>query len=983
MDSGTINLIISFIFVLILIVGFFIGFWRGVRRSAVSCAIGLIGVIIAFFITPPITNAIMGISLSIDGQSVTISQYIIDQLNQNQDIASLIQDNPNLKSLIEQIPSAVANVIIFMVVTALMMLLLYIVYKIIAVTCLKRKEDQKMYRTWGGVIGLVKAFVITIFVFMPFSSLIGLVSDISQSANIYVQEEVVENQLLGDAVLEGDSQENTQEGEQSQETGETAQETEQTPVDTRSAIGKLLPQEVSDIISGLNNSFFFKMQSAVSVDDAMFDYLSAVELNGEKLYIRQEINSYANVYNVAMEISELSSSQHTFAELDFDQLEIYLNDILDGTLFRQILVEVIEDFVSNYQNYSSFISAEQLEQYKELLDDIASGFAKALENGEDGVINYLKDDINAIFNIFKELAKSGIIDQILAQQDITTESILNMLVDNTEVFSNSIENLFSMNILHDGFNFIFNNFVATSVEGLDQISADTSNWQDEDWNNLASQVKTVITDFSAVASQVDVMKVINDPTSILVKDDENNVDIIAVMSGLGKFIDSVLDVTILQNEQGQSILDNLLKSHNFILPAEAVKNNAGEEVILANYQEYLSFIAQSLQEIKDNDLYTILTSSSGATSIIKEFANLISQEGNKNLLANIFLPLIQVEPTKSLVGDELVSAVQSSLIDLSSIEGYDMWKSELGYVSDILIVLNKTDKNGTSYLDYAISGNADMLLQNLGENVTITEIMTPVLHATSTEGIKQTLFDTVANLLNQLASTNITIDITKVSFEEGDIEDQTAEICTILENIVEIYNQYTEAGEGFTFSSIDKNTLGVLLDSIKANAYRVELSEKEQEGIFKPVFEGLYNKIKEDYSAVASIVGDKEIYQISFESLMNAVVEIENADVDSFIGKVGNIITSSAGEVTVETIEGLINSVTEETTDDMLDTIDTVLGALDEFDVKIEIPGESAEIIEENKDKISSIINNNTVINDEIKNKLNNIFGLPSTETEN
>ena len=384
MDSGTINLIISFIFVLILIVGFFIGFWRGVRRSAVSCAIGLIGVIIAFFITPPITNAIMGISLSIDGQSVTISQYIIDQLNQNQDIASLIQDNPNLKSLIEQIPSAVANVIIFMVVTALMMLLLYIVYKIIAVTCLKRKEDQKMYRTWGGVIGLVKAFVITIFVFMPFSSLIGLVSDISQSANIYVQEEVVENQLLGDAVLEGDSQENTQEGEQSQETGETAQETEQTPVDTRSAIGKLLPQEVSDIISGLNNSFFFKMQSAVSVDDAMFDYLSAVELNGEKLYIRQEINSYANVYNVAMEISELSSSQHTFAELDFDQLEIYLNDILDGTLFRQILVEVIEDFVSNYQNYSSFISAEQLEQYKELLDDIASGFAKALENGEIG-----------------------------------------------------------------------------------------------------------------------------------------------------------------------------------------------------------------------------------------------------------------------------------------------------------------------------------------------------------------------------------------------------------------------------------------------------------------------------------------------------------------------------------------------------------------------------------------------------------------------
>ena len=256
-----------------------------------------------------------------------------------------------------------------------------------------------------------------------------------------------------------------------------------------------------------------------------------------------------------------------------------------------------------------------------------------------------------------------------------------------------------MNILHDGFNFIFNNFVVNSVEGLDQIDVDTSSWQNEEWNNLSAQFVTVISNFSDVANQVDVFEVINDPTSILTKpaEGEKDVDIEAVLKSLGKFIDSVLEVTILQNAEGQSIISGLLSENNFVLPTDEVIDNNGQAVSLENYEQYLTFISQSLEEIKNNDLYAILTSSElDATSIIKTIANLVSAEGKQDLLADIFLPLIQVEPTKTLIGEELVSAVQSDLIDLSGIQGYDMWKSELGYVSDILIILNKADESGTS-----------------------------------------------------------------------------------------------------------------------------------------------------------------------------------------------------------------------------------------------------------------------------------------------
>lgn len=168
-----------------------------------------------------------------------------------------------------------------------------------------------------------------------------------------------------------------------------------------------MPAEVVDIINGLNDSFFFKMEGAVGLDDAMFDYLSSVEVNGETLHLRQEIISYANVYDVAMQISEISSSSvHTFAELDFDKLEVYLNDILDGTLFRQIVVEIVQDIVENYENYSSIIPAEQLEEYKELFDDIANGFQEAMTDNVNGAIDYLKMILTGFSKHLKNLQKA-------------------------------------------------------------------------------------------------------------------------------------------------------------------------------------------------------------------------------------------------------------------------------------------------------------------------------------------------------------------------------------------------------------------------------------------------------------------------------------------------------------------------------------------------------------------------------------------------
>ena len=955
MNSTTINLIISFVFVFILIIGFLLGFWRGVRRSAVSFGIGAAGVIVAFFVTPLITNAIMQISVPYENGSIALNQYLLEMLLQDQQIASLVENNPNLTSLVEALPGAIANVVVFIIATILIMLVLYIIYKIIAVTCLKRKEYQKMYRTWGGAIGLVKAFIITLFVFMPVSSLVGLVGEISAQNDIYIKQEI------------------DNDGQNTLSAAHANEEQDQQNQETSNVLSQYIPAEAIEIIDAVNNNFLFKMCGAVGLDDAMFDYMSSIDLNGEKLYLRHEIVSYVDVYDVAMQISKIPSSDKTFAQLDFDKLEIYLGNVLDGTLFKQIFTETIAQVIEDYQSYSDLLGQEFVEEYGELFDKISQSLHELQESAGE-VAEYFTQDINKLFEIFKTLSQNGVLDQITSLTEATAQDIVEILANNSSALSSSVNSLLQMNVLHDGFDFIVNTALPQLIEGVGEVVSDTADWADAQWQELSTQLTNAITDLSEVLKQVDISAVLEDPTSLLSKDDTTNIE--TALSSLGKFVDDVLEISVLQDSAGNSIFKSLMEQNNFVLPESSVTNNDGQQIVLTSYQQYFEFISQSLQEIKENDLYSMLTQSSDATQIIKEIANLISQEGNQNMLQNIFLPLTQVEPTQTLIADELVSSLQSDLIDLTGIEGYDEWNSELGYFSQIIILLNKTDETGTSYLDYAINGDAQALLENLGSNISITDILTPVLRAKSTQGLKEQIVSAIEEVLKSLSNAEFTISLDNITFEEGNKEDQTSEVCRIFEDLLKFYKDYTSSGGGdFNFSSIDKGVLGQLLDHIKENAYRTKLYDCSQEGLFRPVFESLYNQLLAEYPLAEDVIGDKNVWEISFADLMDAVVEIENAAEGSFINRVGEIISSSQ-EIDVSTINDIIDSVTEEE----IETIETVLGVLDDFQVQIPVVGDSEEIIEQNKQEIQEIINSNSVLTQEAKDKLSSILGIVSNQ---
>ena len=131
MSSTAIIAILDVLFIVILLIGFWAGFRRGVKRSALELGLTFAGILICGFITPPITNALLGINISAGGETTTLQGLIVEMLTQDATIGSFIESSPSLESLLTHLPGVLLCSIVFLVLNLLMRLVVYIIYKII------------------------------------------------------------------------------------------------------------------------------------------------------------------------------------------------------------------------------------------------------------------------------------------------------------------------------------------------------------------------------------------------------------------------------------------------------------------------------------------------------------------------------------------------------------------------------------------------------------------------------------------------------------------------------------------------------------------------------------------------------------------------------------------------------------------------------------------------------------------------------------
>ena len=847
MSATAIAWIVSVFFIVILIAGFFVGFWRGLKKSTANLIFSVVGILVAFFVTPAITNAIMGIQVTYDGQPTTLNQMLVEMLRDDQTIASLIDRNPNIATLIQGLPGALANTVVFILVTLAIELVIYIIYRIVASTALKNKEGESKHRWWGAGVGLVKTFLLTLFAFMPLAGLIGVYDTLKTNESFMVS--VDSSSEMGAQNLNA------------------------------SIIADNVPAELDEILTGLENNALIKICGVFGLDNATFDYLSKVKVEDNNVYIRKEIET---IYPIANFVYQMQSEEQdiTFANFDYEKLEEYVNSFVDGGLFKGIVVDLANDIIQNYQEYSFLDSLVDDENVREVFSSLQTSLAEYSENHEM-LESYFVHDVKEMFSTVKVLGLSGMLDQMVA---ISGEDSLNQVLDilvadsNITTSEEALNSALDVNIVRDAIGPITKIALQSMLEDVDDINTDTSTWSEQDWDDLSLSVVNLLKDYRDLSQDANIMDVVSDPT-ILIGDEYTSAQLTNALTGVGSLIDEIRSIKLFQTTSGGSIIDRMLEENNITLPQEPVKDAQGQSVTIDSYSGLFDFLSPVLVTVKENDLYDIFNNTSDTLSMMSSLANVLSQEGNENLLSEVILPLTQVEPTKTLIVDEMIKTIQNDIVDFSTLNTYEDWQGDLNYISNLLVTLNTLSYEGTSYLEYALNGDIDTILNNVSAEE-LPQVIKPVLYAKSTSNLKTSIFDSLVEIANSLTGGVNTIDLSAITLVEGNSEDQADEICEVFASFVAINESYTSE----SLRDIDKTLLGEFLANMQQNAYRVTLAGKSEEGVFKGIFDNFLQSLKDEYAEeiakdtsgrVNEILDETNYPNIDFTELFELLSQLE------------------------------------------------------------------------------------------------------------
>lgn len=897
MSASAIGWIVSIVFIVILVIGFFIGFWRGLKRSTASLIFGLVGALLAFFLTPVITNAILGINITVNGTQTSINNYLVEMIKSaSEDIEALVNANPNLESFFAQLPSALANVVVFIVLTVVIELIMYIIYKIIASIFLRYKPGAKKHRITGGVVGAIKTLIIVVFAFMPLSALIGTLNNIMYEDTYFVEQVQTDTTVVnaedGEIIIDdGESEDQTGEGQQ-----EGEQATEETKVN--SLIDEYIPSEVKNVISGLENNALIKISKVFGLDNYVFDYLSQVNVDGEKVEVRKEIE---NIYPMANFVYQLRTYYDeeglvNLKNADLDMIEKYFNNFVDSGLFQSVLASTVANVIENYQDYAFIADSQIVQEYGIILDDLKANLSSLTTTKEKG--EYFASDFKNLFSAFKTLAKSGALDQV---KDLSgLNEILNVLTsdENITVLQSALENVFSMNTIQDSISSVikiaFEKILNEEVSDLE----DTSGYTDEQWKNLSVNFTNILKLVGDINSGFSggLEGVIKDPASIL---DESSETLSATLSNVGSLLDELLNIDLFKTTTGENttIFDGILTEYKLTLPSGTVlkvnTNESGElvkeEVTISSYKELFEFVTPTLITVKDNDLYSIITSGSDAQSLLQTLADKIAKNdgdtvaGDKYLLHKIVLPLYQIDFTNELIVSNLQSALgEDEIITFVNIDTIEEWESELNYISSLITKVNTTSVNIGSqeqpnyqtYLQIILSGDYNTLINNLQEE-DVDGIFRPILEAQCTENLKMQVISLINENINSI--TNRQTEIPTIN-----IADNVDEIISIIKSFISLNKVITSAQDITIDSLVEMNTedIGNVLNAIRDTLYDEEGNLKE-DTMFGGIYNDIIGEIKLEYMDEVPNINDI----LSDENLKNGdIVDVLNQLKDAISG---------------------------------------------------------------------------------------------------
>ncbi len=805
------------IFVFFIVIGLAMGLWRGIKRSALHFMFVIIAFVLAFFITPPIANLILATKLPLDGGSYTIGEYIIKMLKFD------MTNFPAAESFVSKLPAAIVSPILFIVLLLVCYLLFDIIYHIVARISFGKKRDDfadnKAYRTYGGAIGIVEGFLFMVLLFAPLTSITNTFETISRDQVTVVTVQVAQ-------------------------VDETAQEGKGDHLQTiPEIINDNLPKEVIEAIKAYNNSVVGKIAGVGGFDDLLFDNMSKIEVDGQKIEIRKDILTGTKIYNdVAEFYNDLTDKN--YSHLNFGALKTNISRLLDSGIFKGVVANTAEQLIMHYDEI------EFLNDMPEIVTKLLGNVRTALQTKEIDFTEYLKNDLLKIADAGSKVFDSGVVDDYMALENKDFQSILKFIDEKltTRFVEEVVNDLLETNIAED--------CMPTLLEFAADKAANIIDGLEIKLNTDVTDIKGLIkTTKEIIPNVIDLCEDLRLPELLEAKDKikffTEEIDDVALERALGiagTTLDQVRNLEILKNGD-EYVLDQILAHYNFGLIGTTQDQGGnrvydvvyemveGEEegvrkaqaVTLDSYTKLFNHIQKPIVTAKVNGLLSDFDTAalSGILGALRE---------NPNLIAEVVMPFkgVKALDLEDKVYNQVVTTLQglelsegAKLFDFTYLEkqagetdakNFERWNEAFETLGTILNNLNAKDKvtvedKKYSYIEYLLEKDfdKDVLIDALLNDENFAGIVSPVFAFELLKPMSEVFVET------------IDAEIQKVT---GLTSGTTYEDLAKDTNAASTMKQLLDAVKGLGGEDLDLQAVGNILDSLKDNAKAHGVFEK-------------------------------------------------------------------------------------------------------------------------------------------------------------
>lgn len=801
--------------VLVLLCGFLTGFYRGLKRSSLHVLFAVVSVVVAFFITKPITNAILDININVDGSLISIGDYIVQLVSQN--LVDLSHFD-TASTFIQQLPMAILNPIIFLIILLLVYLVMDIIYLIVArVSFGTKKADFEKHKPWrwpSGAIGLCEAFLFMIVLFAPITSL------------TYTYEEIMTSPTTAEYVSpEGDNYLKT----------------------IKEYSSSALPETVNEVILSFNDSAIGVICSAGGFDDAMFDGLSSFSIDGESVGVRGELVNLAHTYDEFVVVyNDIMSEDYT--NLNITNLKNNLTTLIQNNLFKKVITDTVQDFIVNFDKLSIELGIVNVpEEAKEVIDFLRTKF----DDPNFSLYDYISNDLITALDVADNVISDDIMDKFSSLDTSNISAVINFALDEQTLIQTSLNSLLTLNTVSDvmpqllelASTYLQESF--PNEEGI-EVGLNTS-VNSTDLTSVVSSVFKILND-------VDVINEANNNQLFEIFNSENILesilglnDVEAVIDGMGGILDEASSLSIFNYTSGDEQINsfnNVLKIMGIdVLGDEVLANStivdgslvSDEMTTINSYTAFFNHIKEPVLTIIDSGLTDILNEEVDANAVIEILTEQV--ELNPNFVADLLMPFYELDKAtisgstlKAMIFDNVKSMFEENLSGFVTFEGtednYENWYNNLASIGELLSVMSdgniQVEENSYTYLEYLLQDNQEnvdylTLIENMQTDGNVSALLNVVFNNNMYNPLNDQLFSTFDSMLEEITGINPQSEAYKTNLQaNADLYAST--INTLIETLLSSDMQSENLQDKLL-------PIGRALDTLKVSAKNNVLNE--------------------------------------------------------------------------------------------------------------------------------------------------------------